>query len=132
MILLLGANGYIGQAFAGELRRRGSGFIPLSRGAFDYTRFELLFHYVRKMTPELVINAAGYPGWPNVDACELARKETFQANTLLPQMIARVCRATNTPLGHVSTGCLYSGAKVFENGETRVETDLNGPDVRKV
>src|SRR2546430_6828446 len=104
MILLLGANGYIGQAFASELRRRGCCFIPLSRSAFDYTRFELLFDYVRKMRPELVINAAGYPGRPNVDACELARAETFRANTLLPQTIARVCPATNTPLGHVSSG----------------------------
>jgi len=58
MILLLGATGYIGQAFARALRRRKDSFIPLSRNAFDYTRFEFLFDYVRKIGPDLVINAA--------------------------------------------------------------------------
>jgi nucleoside-diphosphate-sugar epimerase len=33
MILLLGASGYIGRAFANELRRRGDRFIPLTRKA---------------------------------------------------------------------------------------------------
>jgi len=132
MILLLGATGYVGQAFAKELRRRGICFIPLSRSAFDYTRFELLFDYVRKIRPELVINAAGFSGRPNLDACESARMNTFQANTLLPQTISRVCSMTNTPFGHVSSGGIYSGSKVFENGHTRVERDLNEPSVRRL
>jgi dTDP-4-dehydrorhamnose reductase len=131
MILLLGATGYIGQAFADELRRRGRRFVPLSRGAFDYTRFELLFDYVRRIRPSFLINAAGYRGSPNVDACESARSETFQANTLLPQMVDRVCGMTNTPWGQVSSGCIYSGAKVLENGQMRVVRDLNQPEVRE-
>jgi dTDP-4-dehydrorhamnose reductase len=130
MILLLGATGYVGQAFARELRARGHRFIPLSRSAFDYAHFELLFDYVRKLKPRFVINAASYSGKPNMDACELARMETFQANTLLPQTVARVCQMTQTPWGHVSSGCIYSGAKIFDLGEIRVERDLNQPDVR--
>src|SRR6267378_1567245 len=57
MILLLGATGYVGQAFARALRSRKDSFIPLSQSAFDYTRFEFLFDYIRKVGPELVINA---------------------------------------------------------------------------
>ena len=131
MILLLGATGYYGQAFARELRGRGRLFIPLSRNAFDYARFDLLFDYVRKIKPELIINAAGYNGVPNVDACETARMQTFQANTLLPQTVARVCFITNTPLGHVSSGCIYSGAKLVEEGTLRVERNLALPEVRR-
>jgi dTDP-4-dehydrorhamnose reductase len=67
-----------------------------------------------------------------MDACETARMETFQANTLLPQTISRVCLMTNTPLGHVSSGCIFSGAKVFENSEMRVERDLNTPRMRQL
>src|SRR5262245_41517424 len=130
MILLLGATGFTGQAFARELRGRGDCFIPLSRSAFDYTRFELLFDYVRKIKPELVINAAGYSGKPNLDACETARMQTFQANTLLPQTVAKVCLMTNTPLGYVSSAAIYSGAKVYEKGHMRVETDLNRSNIR--
>ncbi len=132
MILLLGASGYIGQAFSRELRRRGIPFVPLSRMAFDYTQFDLLFEYVHKIRPAFLINAAGYSGKPNVDACEEERMATLLANTILPQTVARVCVATNTPWGHVSSGCIYSGAKIFENGRMRVVRNLNAPEVRRL
>jgi dTDP-4-dehydrorhamnose reductase len=125
MILLLGATGYIGQAFATELRRRGERFIPLSRGAFDYTRFELLFDYVRKIKPEFLINAAGVPPDPRQESLEGARREALQANTVLPQTIARVCRINQVPWGHVSTGSLFAGAKVLRENVLRIENDLS-------
>jgi len=131
VILLLGPTGYIGQAFGSELRRRGCNFIPLSRLSLDYTHFELLFDYVRRTKPEFIINAAGYTGRPSVDACESARAETVQANALFPQTVARVCFMTNTPWGHVSSGCIYSGAKVGENGAMRVERDLSAPRLQQ-
>lgn len=132
MVLLLGATGFIGQAFARELRRRGSCFIPLSRSAFDYTRFDLLFDYVRRIRPTIIINAAGYAGRPGIDACEVERMQTFQANTLLAQTVARVCSITKTPLGHVSNGCIYTGAKVFIDGRLRVEPDLTVAVLRRL
>ena len=133
MILLLGASGYVGQAFSAELRRRRWSFIPLTRRAFDYTSFDILFDYVRKMRPEFIVNAAGYAPNPNVDACESAREEVLCANALLPQTIARVCLMTNTPWGHVSSGSIYTGAKVAsEWGRMRIERDLNRPEMRKL
>ena len=131
-ILLLGASGYVGRAFAGELRRRRCCFIPLSRRAIDYTQFDLLFDYVRKMKPIFLINAAGFTGEPHGDGCEVGREEALRANMLLPQTIARVCLMTNTPWGHVSAGCIYTGAKLIENGQARVERDLNRPDLRRL
>ena len=130
LTLLLGATGYIGQAFTRELRRRGSCFIPLTRSAVDYTCFEQLFDYVRKMKPEFVINAAGHMGRPNVDACELEREETLWGNTLLPQTVARVCLMTNTPWAHISSGNIYSGAKLVDSSGTRVMRDMNTPEMR--
>jgi len=132
MILLLGASGYVGHAFARELHRRRSSFIPLTRTALDYTNFDLLFDYVRKIRPEFIINAAGYTGKPNVDACEATREETLFANTLLPQTIARVCLLTNTPWGHVSSGGIYTGAKIIDSGKMRVIRDLNQPEMRRL
>ena len=132
MILLLGASGYVGQAFAAELRRQRLSFIPLTRRAIDYTNFDILFDYVRKMRPEFLINAAGYAPNPNVDACESAREEVLCANALLPQTIARACLMTNTPWGHVSSGSIYTGAKVAEWGRMRVERDLNRPEIRRL
>ncbi|MGB7768512.1 MAG: sugar nucleotide-binding protein [Verrucomicrobiia bacterium] len=129
MILLLGASGYIGQAFATELRRRRYGFIPLTRKAIDYTDFDLLFDYIRKLKPEFIINAAGYPGRPNVDACEAAREETLFANTLLPQTISRACSMTGTPWGHISSACIYHGAKLIDGQGMRI---VEGAELRQL
>jgi len=133
MILLLGASGYVGQAFSAELRRRRLSFIPLTRRAIDYTSFNILFDYIRKMRPDFIVNAAGYAPNPNVDACELAREEVLCANALLPQTIARACLMTNTPWGHVSSGSIYLGAKVAaERGRMRIERNLNQPEIQRL
>ena len=138
MILLLGASGFIGSAFAAELHRRQTPFIALSRAQFDYTRFNLLLDYLRRERPAFVINAAGYTGKPNVDACETARADTFLGNSLLPQTIAHACAVAEIPWGHVSSGCIFSGAKIsaapvgntHTEHKTHIEKDLTRPDLR--
>jgi dTDP-4-dehydrorhamnose reductase len=130
MILLLGGTGYIGQAFAKELSDKGEKFTSLSRREADYTRFDVLLKFLRDNKPEFVVNAAGYTGKPNVDACEAAQADTLAGNTLLPQTIAGACSAAGIPWGHVSSGCIYSGAKVEQNGQIRPEKDMTRPDLR--
>ena len=129
MILLLGASGYIGEAFAKELQRRKTSFMSLSRKETDYTNFEKLLDFLDSYEPEFVINAAGYAGKPNVDACELDKAGTLVGNTLLPQTIAHACAAAGIPWGHVSSGCIYSGAKISENEKVRVENDMTKPEL---
>lgn len=129
MILLLGASGYIGRTFASELRRRGHSFIPLTRQAFDYTRFDFLFDYLRTMRPTFVINAASYGGNYTGDLVEGERDKMMAANAILPQMIARVCLMTKTPWAHLSSGSIYSGAKVQEKESWGVVRDLEKPDL---
>jgi dTDP-4-dehydrorhamnose reductase len=130
MILLLGATGYIGQAFASELQKRNQTFLALSRKELDYSRFDLLLKHLQQTKPEFLVNAAGYTGKPNVDACEAAQADTLQGNTLLPQTIAQACAAAGVPWGHVSSGCIYSGAKITVGGKMRVEKDLTRPDLK--
>jgi dTDP-4-dehydrorhamnose reductase len=133
MILLLGANGYVGQGFATALQSRKGSFVPLTPEAFDYTRFELLFDYVRNLKPDFIINAASYvESWENNGHQELDRMAMLRTNVLLPQTVARVCALTKTPWGHISSGGIYRGAKVCENGELRVETDLDRPHLRRL
>jgi len=132
MILVLGASGFVGRAFTDELRRRGHGYVPLSRQAIDYTRFDLLFDYLRRIRPRFVINAAGFTGATGEDECEEAQEQALAANTFLPQTIARACLMTRTPWGHVSSGWVYAGAKVAENGTLRVQEDLEAPEFRRL
>ena len=130
MILLLGASGYIGEAFVRELTRRKIDFAPLSRKQADYTCFDVLLEFLKAKKPVFVVNAAGYTGKPNVDACELHKADTLQGNSLFPQTVAQACAAAEIPWGHVSSGCIYSGAKIVENGKTRSEKDFTKPESR--
>ncbi len=130
MILLLGASGYIGQAFERELQRRGVPFRSLSRRQVDYTQFETLRKFLSETRPSFLVNAAGYTGKPNVDACETARADTLQGNTLFPLTLAHACAVANVPWGHVSSGCIYAGAWVTENGQRCEEKDLMRPELR--
>ena len=132
MILLLGATGYVGQAFATALRSRSACFIPLSRAALDYSRFELLFDYLRHIKPQFLINAAGYGDRAGGDSCEVHRLEMLQANVMLPQTVARACAMTNTPWAHVSSGSIYCGAKIEHNGSVRIERNLGLPSVQQL
>lgn len=132
MIILLGASGYIGQAFATEMQKRNRPFKSVSRSQMDYSKFDALLRFLRDTKPTFLINAAGYTGKPNVDACEVARADTLQGNTLLPQTIAQACAAAGVPWGHVSSGCIFSGAKILENGQTRVERDMSHPELKKL
>ena len=132
MILLLGASGYVGQAFERELQRRGREYRSLSRRDVDYTQFETLRKFLSETKPTFLVNAAGYTGKPNVDACETARADTLQGNTLFPVTLAHACAVANVPWGHVSSGCIYAGAWVTENGVRREEKDLTRPEVRRL
>ena len=130
MIVLLGATGYIGQAFAKILRERNRPFIALSRKDLDYTRFDLLHAWLGEHKPEFLVNVAGYTGKPNVDACETAQADTLAGNALLPHMLAQACAATNTPWGHISSGCIFAGAKILQDGTVRTEKDMTKPEMR--
>ncbi|HEY1791164.1 MAG TPA: sugar nucleotide-binding protein [Verrucomicrobiae bacterium] len=109
MVLVLGAETYVGRVFCAELRRRGHDYL-LPRDK-DYSDFHSLFDCIRKSKPDFLINAASYSG-ANVEICEPAREEMLRTNTILPRFISQVCLLTNTPWGHISSCGIFSGAKI--------------------
>jgi dTDP-4-dehydrorhamnose reductase len=127
MIVLLGGSGYIGRQFATALHGQGLSFVAPSRSELDYTRFGVLLDFLSRIKPDFLINAAGYTGKPNVDACEQNKADTLHGNALFPAGVAHACATRGIPWGHVSSGCIFSGAKVVGDGRSRVERDLNQP-----
>ncbi|HVT73395.1 MAG TPA: sugar nucleotide-binding protein [Lacunisphaera sp.] len=116
MILLLGGSGYVGQAYQALLTQRGLAFRNLRRAECDYANGKTLEALLRREKPEFLINAAGYTGKPNVDACEVHKAECLFGNAVLPGVIAAACAAAGVPWGHVSSGCIYNGAKPDGSG----------------
>ena len=116
MIYLLGGSGYVGQAYQALLRRKAVPFRNLRRAEVDYTNPSVLGDLLRRERPAFLINAAGFTGKPNVDACELHKAECLFGNVVLPGFIAQVCAEAGVPWGHVSSGCIYNGARPDGSG----------------
>ena len=94
MITLIG-HGYIGQTIAKELYKE-----------------RLQYYWINHIQPipsdtKFIINAAGFTGSPNVDACEIYRQEYIDGNVTWPLILERYNQ--NTPIIHISSGCVYSG-----------------------
>lgn len=116
MILVLGGRGYVGLAIQKALKLRNLPFQTVSRSQQDYSRPDILLQLLRQTRPEFLINAAGYTGRPNVDACEIHRTECLAGNAVLPGIIRAACEQTETPWGHVSSGCIFTGSKTDGTG----------------
>ena len=108
MVILLGSTGYIGGKFAEALNTKNIQFEGLSRSFLDYTDKATLKQYLQEKKPAYLINAAGYTGKPNVDACELNKAEALLGNAVFPGIIREVCEELDIPWGHVSSGCIYN------------------------
>ena len=131
MYLILGSTGYLGSYFLKHLRNIGETVRGLSRSEIDYTNSDELRSLLNEIKPRFLINAAGYTGKPNVDACESDKSECLFGNAVLPGRIRAACEELGIPWGHVSSGCIYSGRKA--NGDGWGEDDepnfsfRNGP-----
>lgn len=122
MIILLGGSGYVGQAYQALLSRKNIPFRNLRRAEIDYTDLATLTAFLRETKPIFLINAAGYTGKPNVDACEDDKAECLFGNAVLPGRIAAACADAQVPWGHVSSGCIYSGRAADGSPFTEADT----------
>ena len=131
MYIILGSTGYIGSYFLNHLSNKGEYCRGLSRREVDYTDQKTLVSFLRENKPKFLINAAGYTGKPNVDACESDQAECLFGNAVLPGRIRTACEEVGIPWGHVSSGCIYSGRKTDGAGWTEEDEPnfsfRNGP-----
>ena len=120
-ITVLGASGYVGTMFCDQIRSRGYTASAISRSDCDLYAPGQLQKKLRDLSPDILINCAGYTGKPNVDACETDKTNCLAGNAILPGLIAEACDALRIPWGHVSSGCIYTGR--LDNGDGFKETD---------
>jgi UDP-glucose 4,6-dehydratase len=96
MITLIG-HGYIGDNIAKKLIN-------------DNIKFHWIHHGDEVSTDTTsIINAAGYTGYPNVDACEYNKQDTIQGNVVFPLSLEQ--KYKDIPIVHISSGCVYTGYK---------------------
>ena len=59
--------------------------------------------------PDVVINAAGKTGRPNIDWCETHKIETVRSNVTGPLVLLQECSKRGIYWVHLGSGCIYEG-----------------------
>lgn len=115
---LLGASGYVGRLFHTHLGGRNHEVTTISRSEVDLYAANQLKASLESIKADYLINAAGFTGKPNVDACETDKTNCLAGNAILPGIIAEACRDLNIGWGHVSSGCIFTGTRTDGSGFT--------------
>jgi len=103
-VLLFGGRGFMGIQF---LRIFPDAVVP----SCDIGDPAAVARVLDEVKPDVVINAAGKTGVPNVDWCEDHKRETLHANVLGPIVLAEECGKRGIYWVHLSSGCIYEGTK---------------------
>jgi len=82
---------------------------------------------INEHNPDVLLNAAGVVGKPNVDWCETHPMETVKGNTVLPITIAEACYNKDIYMLHMATGCVFYGQSY--HGGPWTEEDYGNPAV---
>jgi dTDP-4-dehydrorhamnose reductase len=120
-ILILG-NGFMGTRIYNEIKNRDKKNITdvqiISKSDLDYTKIDNLYSDDIH-SPDIIINASGYTGTPNVDACEYNKSECWRLNVDVPSKLYDHCAYNGIHLIHISSGCIYTGYdKVYTEDDT--------------
>src|SRR3989344_2091165 len=76
---------------------------------FDIADRTAVIAELDRVKPDIVINAAGKTGRPNVDWCEDHKEETLHANVTGAVVLLEECRKRGIYWVHMSSGCIYTG-----------------------
>jgi dTDP-4-dehydrorhamnose reductase len=81
---------------------------------------------IARVQPDVVFNAAGIKGTPNVDWCEDHPLETIRGNTTMPLLLADACQQAGVYMLHMGSGCIFYGDSPHEDRAWR-EDDFGNP-----
>jgi dTDP-4-dehydrorhamnose reductase len=107
-VLILG-KGFIGTRLEKHLADLEYEVDCISKEDVDYTDTRELEEYIYWQGLDVIINASGYTGSPNVDACEDDKNNTWKYNVKAPYDIYNVCEENAVKMIHISSGCIYDG-----------------------
>lgn len=124
-LLLLGGNGQVGRELRRSLAALGEVVVATRDGAYaeaiaNFDAPDTLAALVRRVAPDVVVNAAAYTA---VDQAEADPEAAFRVNTLGPAALAQGCKSVGALLLHYSTDYVFAG-----NGQRPYrEDDITAP-----
>lgn len=79
------------------------------RKSLDYANQKILESFLSDHKIDIVVNASGFTGRPNVDQCEQQKNECWFNNVVVPSVIESSCKTTGCRFIQISSGCIYTG-----------------------
>jgi dTDP-4-dehydrorhamnose reductase len=119
-LLITGASGTLGRAFARRCELRGIAYRLLTRSEMDIADADSIDAALALHGPWAVINAAGYV---RVDEAERDRVGCFRENTDGAALVAQACAGRRVGLLTFSSDLVFDGTK----GKGYLETDSPAP-----
>lgn len=119
-LLITGATGTLGQAFAGACRLRGIDHVLTDRAGLELGNSASISHALDVHSPWAVINCAG---WVRVDEAEERAADCFAANATGSIALAQACRDRNIHYTGFSSDLVFDGLA----GRAYVESDAIAP-----
>jgi dTDP-4-dehydrorhamnose reductase len=121
-ILIIGATGTLGRAFAHICSMRNISYVLLSRKDMDIMDEERVEFFLKKHEPWAVVNAAGFV---RVDAAEATPELCFRENAYGPVVLARACLQYGARFLTFSTDLVFDGKSKSPYGESDPIAPLN-------
>ncbi len=118
-ILLTGKTGQLGWELARTLAPLGE-LIAVDRQTLDLADAAAIAAAVRRLRPQLIVNAAAYTA---VDRAQMEADAAYSINALAPEILAREARALGAAVVHFSTDYVFGGDK----SGAYVESDRPAP-----
>ena len=119
-LLITGATGTLGQAFARICTRRGLAYQLLGRAELDIAERESVVRAIDRYEPWAIINTAGYV---RVDEAEADAERCMRENVVGPVCLARECERNGLPFVTFSSDLVFDGLK----NDHYVESDRRSP-----
>jgi dTDP-4-dehydrorhamnose reductase len=105
-LLITGASGTLGGAFARSCERRGLAYYLLTRKELDIAESSSIEAAMERYEPWAVVNAAGYV---RVDDAEQQRDICLRENSIGPALLAASCKAHGISLLAFSSDLVFNG-----------------------
>lgn len=106
--------GFLGQRLARELP-------GATLSDVDITDRDAVAAAIHNARADVVINAAGKTGRPNVDWCETHREATWRSNVLGAMVLAEACERAGAYMLHIGSGCVFYGPSPAPGGWREVD-----------
>lgn len=119
-IVLLGSRGQLGRCLIDQFSRKNIELISANRDQLDITNELKLELFLKKINPDVVINATAYT---DVDKAESEKEIAHSLNHIAVGNLAKLCKKFNSLLFHYSTDYVFDGT----SSVPYLETDKTNP-----